>query len=235
MLTDEVTDRSAPRQIALAAGDFDGNAIRLGRPTLSRITEIRQPLVILNAPPTHFDLLDDPNCPGGVCDVNTCYNDNECEAFAIHETETERTIEVSTEVTADWAVSSMVEASVSIPFKFLTVGVETSIRGRYGERFTNSRRLSRTISVRDTQEANVDDFIYATVGDYDVWEYPVFVEGVSEGFVLAVIPRTVQNRWFDSKSFSANAYAPPHVVGNILRSEERRVGKECRSRWSPYH
>ena len=25
------------------------------------------------------------------------------------------------------------------------------------------------------------------------------------------------------------------VVGIILRSEERRVGKECRSRWSPYH
>ena len=23
--------------------------------------------------------------------------------------------------------------------------------------------------------------------------------------------------------------------GVILRSEERRVGKECRSRWSPYH
>ena len=24
-------------------------------------------------------------------------------------------------------------------------------------------------------------------------------------------------------------------VGAALRSEERRVGKECRSRWSPYH
>src|ERR1039458_4191042 len=24
-------------------------------------------------------------------------------------------------------------------------------------------------------------------------------------------------------------------VGERLRSEERRVGKECRSRWSPYH
>ena len=23
--------------------------------------------------------------------------------------------------------------------------------------------------------------------------------------------------------------------GEVLRSEERRVGKECRSRWSPYH
>ena len=27
----------------------------------------------------------------------------------------------------------------------------------------------------------------------------------------------------------------PVVVENISRSEERRVGKECRSRWSPYH
>src|SRR2546422_3830286 len=25
------------------------------------------------------------------------------------------------------------------------------------------------------------------------------------------------------------------LFGNIARSEERRVGKECRSRWSPYH
>src|SRR5256886_17057925 len=24
-------------------------------------------------------------------------------------------------------------------------------------------------------------------------------------------------------------------TGNLDRSEERRVGKECRSRWSPYH
>ena len=29
---------------------------------------------------------------------------------------------------------------------------------------------------------------------------------------------------------------PPSEVGAWdLRSEERRVGKECRSRWSPYH
>ena len=25
------------------------------------------------------------------------------------------------------------------------------------------------------------------------------------------------------------------VLENFYRSEERRVGKECRSRWSPYH
>ena len=25
------------------------------------------------------------------------------------------------------------------------------------------------------------------------------------------------------------------TLGDAFRSEERRVGKECRSRWSPYH
>ena len=29
--------------------------------------------------------------------------------------------------------------------------------------------------------------------------------------------------------------APPAAKGKVDRSEERRVGKECRSRWSPYH
>src|SRR3712207_1688320 len=28
---------------------------------------------------------------------------------------------------------------------------------------------------------------------------------------------------------------PPSKLDGIVRSEERRVGKECRSRWSPYH
>ena len=26
-----------------------------------------------------------------------------------------------------------------------------------------------------------------------------------------------------------------YVLAGMTRSEERRVGKECRSRWSPYH
>ena len=27
----------------------------------------------------------------------------------------------------------------------------------------------------------------------------------------------------------------PAIMDEVGRSEERRVGKECRSRWSPYH
>ena len=43
------------------------------------------------------------------------------------------------------------------------------------------------------------------------------------------------------KSFGSGMLLSPHGIhvdrdGNVwIRSEERRVGKECRSRWSPYH
>ena len=41
-------------------------------------------------------------------------------------------------------------------------------------------------------------------------------------------PEEVRNFWFGMAR---------HEAGHCgaLRSEERRVGKECRSRWSPYH
>src|SRR5688572_33392276 len=32
-----------------------------------------------------------------------------------------------------------------------------------------------------------------------------------------------------------DSYAIQREIPDVVRSEERRVGKECRSRWSPYH
>ena len=32
-----------------------------------------------------------------------------------------------------------------------------------------------------------------------------------------------------------SSYFNSAVAYVVMRSEERRVGKECRSRWSPYH
>ena len=35
--------------------------------------------------------------------------------------------------------------------------------------------------------------------------------------------------------FMSKSVFPMFSSKSIIRSEERRVGKECRSRWSPYH
>src|SRR5256885_17234867 len=37
---------------------------------------------------------------------------------------------------------------------------------------------------------------------------------------------------YTDRTFTFILKTPP---ASVLRSEERRVGKECRSRWSPYH
>ena len=54
-----------------------------------------------------------------------------------------------------------------------------------------------------------------------------------------------QKIWEEKKSFKTSIKKNkkkfyclemfPYPSGNIHRSEERRVGKECRYRWSPYH
>ena len=51
--------------------------------------------------------------------------------------------------------------------------------------------------------------------------------GVLFGFAGALLVIGVVNR--DGLALSA------YSTGDVYRSEERRVGKECRSRWSPYH
>ena len=40
---------------------------------------------------------------------------------------------------------------------------------------------------------------------------------------------------FCKQQSSQNDSCPNNGIYNYFRSEERRVGKECRSRWSPYH
>ena len=47
--------------------------------------------------------------------------------------------------------------------------------------------------------------------------------------------KSVQAMERDTLPLTWIAFAVALVSGGLLRSEERRVGKECRSRWSPYH
>src|ERR1041385_5766885 len=51
-----------------------------------------------------------------------------------------------------------------------------------------------------------------------------------------VSTRAHPNYFFSFFSAGASAASPSvSCLPFLMRSEERRVGKECRSRWSPYH
>jgi len=58
--------------------------------------------------------------------------------------------------------------------------------------------------------------------------------------VLLLAPIKVESGQFniiqDGKKIGTEQYSITKIqTGYRIRSEERRVGKECRSRWSPYH
>ena len=54
------------------------------------------------------------------------------------------------------------------------------------------------------------------------------------GFVLLLgIIILIQNNFVSA--VGENTYCAERTTNGAWRSEERRVGKECRSRWSPYH
>ena len=61
-------------------------------------------------------------------------------------------------------------------------------------------------------------------------EFPEY----SETYILDILDILVNQHLF-WRSFAYSGWNILKSVDIKQRSEERRVGKECRSRWSPYH
>lgn len=205
--------------MVMIVGDFDGDAVRLGPPTRQTRSDITQPLVVLNAPPIHFDIID-----GQVYDLGQCFDGN-CEHRAIYQNAQTVQMEVSTQVSSDWGVSQSIEAEIGGNFGPISASVRGSLERQYGEGFTNVQGSSQTVRVTVTSDAVEDDRIYATISNYDILEYPVYVDNQMEGHVIAVVPQlsgveSLRNTWFASKSGNARTYITPHEVGNIFSYRE---------------
>ncbi len=195
------------RHYAMVVGDFDGDRVRIGAGRKYVRTDIVQPLVILNAPPIHFDILDSV-----AYDVNKCYNQNTCEHKATYVFQNDNQVRVQSTVTRDWGVSSTLSAGGSL----LGVGVNAKLTARYGENFSKTNSSTQKVTVITEVSARDDDLIYATVTDYDVWEHELIENDTLKGHILVLVPKLTENRWFPSKSWSAYTYVPDHEVGNIL-------------------
>ena len=81
-------------------------------------------------------------------------------------------------------------------------------------------RLGRGIDLRQHGSRNLGATnVYRVLG----WRYAIPVGLID--MVKGVVPVAILGPWSNGPAWFTVA----------LRSEERRVGKECRSRWSPYH
>src|SRR2546426_10916971 len=104
------------------------------------------------------------------------------------------------------------------------------------------RRLTTSFAASQNEAQNVST-IHATL------PYEIFALGITRPTVKRSFTTRNTYQLFDRHSISVNLgyatsssknqgvgeFALPERAYTADRSEERRVGKECRSRWSPYH
>lgn len=227
-LVAKISDEEAPfawpnRNYALALGNFDASRVTIHEPIYNRVSKIVQPVVILNAPPIHFDVFDSL-----VYDINNCYEGEPCDFIASYVKSASNSNEVTTIIQSAWDVTTGVEVKgssevsaepagvgVSVGFEF-----ESHLLFNYGRHFESSNGKSKTWSIAEEVNGSEDDMIFATITDYDSWEYPYSTGDSKElsGSIWILEPDTLtlEGRWFPSKSVSGNTYRPNHEVGNIL-------------------
>ena len=204
-------DGGRGRHWAMVMGDFDGDNIRLGKPRRYFDAEIRQPLVILNAPPVHFDVID-----GTAHDVNTCFNGQSCGHRAEYRRSVTTTGEMRTTLTMDWGLDTTLTGDVDIYGN----GVRDEMSNSYGERFSRDESRRETFRINFSATAVAEDLIFGTVVDYVIWEYPVISSDTLRGYMTIVEPKRPTRTWYSSESWTGRAYIPNHEVGNILSYSE---------------
>ena len=126
-------------------------------------------------------------------------------------------------------------AGIDLPTPFPRLSYAEAI-GRYG---SDKPDLRFEMPLHD-----VSDF--ATQSEFKVFKDAVAKSGIVKALIVkggASIPRSrIDALGETAKTFGAKGLAWVKITGEgqlesviAKRSEERRVGKECRSRWSPYH
>lgn len=213
------TNPGGYRTFALAVGG--PSFLQLGDYTKrGTVTNVGQPLVIVKAPPTHFDLFSDE-----AFDVSDCFTEdvrlacgglnNKFTATFTKGSQSQRSI--STQLNSDWAVSTNLGGN----FSAIGISLEASLQRTYGEGF--EKVAGQTATYTDVTEDYVwqDDRILASIVDYDVYEFEVLANGALVGHVLVVRPRgTPQLTWFSAKDWTGYAYIPDSQPANILSYAE---------------
>src|SRR3712207_9395693 len=95
-------------------------------------------------------------------------------------------------------------------------------------------KLVRKAALFWTRNPKIPYRIWVSIVKDDTPFYPLTEEEAKS--LLFDVNKVIELKGSDFNSGAHRLYTDIKVSwGKHVRSEERRVGKECRSRWSPYH
>ena len=90
----------------------------------------------------------------------------------------------------------------------------------------------KSVQIENNNSEEWLDFILNCRSGKDSTDYDFVVGGVANDKVFNTVELFFDGLIDKTEAINRLRYEKPNQQ---MRSEERRVGKECRSRWSPYH
>jgi Secretion system C-terminal sorting domain len=199
---------------AMQSGDFDlknAAVYMIGTPEIIPVSRLQYPLVILNAPPVHFDVLNGVRhdlCDAFIDDANPTFS-------ALYNTRVEdrstTSIDVSNSMgfSADFRAYSMAGGS----------GFEASVSGNFEMGQSYYQAKSHSTSIEEEKEVYTEDFVLYSNLDYLYYKYPVYNELKEKIGDIAVLNPESENFssvWGSGNSWDHPGYTFNHETGNIL-------------------
>jgi len=193
-----------------AAGDFDGDGVRLGKPNHVSFTHEAEPLVVLNSPPMHFDILGTDTA-----DVLGFYlpspgAKNAHVGYTVGTTDEQS---VWADNTSNWNFSASAGGTKDLWFGSFSAKVTAAYGG-------SASRISGSIGSQYTNETVTSydvDLAFVRSVPYDVWEYPFYVGDSMHGYYVVARPTEASaNGWNVLEELPSTSYTPRHERGNLL-------------------
>lgn len=199
---------------SMVAGEFDlkdVNLFKVGIPEVFRVTDLQYPIVILNSPPIHFDVL------GGV-------SHDLCDAY-LGEGDPAFTAIYNTKVEEKNTTSVSMERSMGLSSEFKVyaeaggTGFENTTRSSFDMGSSFYQGFSQESVIEETWAVYKEDYVLFSKMDYTYYRYPIYGEQNEYLGKIAVLnPESEEfsSAWGSGNSWNHPGYIFNHEPGNIL-------------------
>ena len=106
--SDTTHDTGSHYHYAVAVGSFDGGNFSIGEPQHTVVNDVVQPLVVLNTPPIHFDIIN-----GRQYDLSNCFSGNGCSFYSTYIQQNSSTVNLQTQTHNDVSSAAGINLSGS--------------------------------------------------------------------------------------------------------------------------
>ncbi len=217
---------------ALVSGDFDlknSDIYMIGTPEVIPVSELQFPLVILNAPPVHFDVFN--GISHDLCDA--FLNDENPSFSALYNTKINELNTTSVEVNNSMGFSSDFKAYAMAGGS----GFESSVNTNWEKGKSYYKAMSHSTLIEEEKEVYTEDFVLYSSLDYSYYRYPVFNEAHEKIGSIAVLNPESDNFssiWGSGNSWDHPGYIFNHDPGNILSYKPYKNTNDFCSRESEF-